>query len=94
MPALSTNEAAERIARAVEKSRPDILGEVYAELFPEKPSSPPPAAGDIARHIRGGLEPEEIVGLWNVVFPKDRGVYYNEETKAIHYNEEVVGYAD
>lgn len=94
MPALSTSEAAEKLARAVEKAKPSILEEVYAELFPEKPSSTAPTAGDIARHIRGGLEAEELVDLWNVVFPEDRDVYYNEETKAIHYNEEMVGHAD
>lgn len=94
MPALSTQEAIEKLAKAVEKARPSTLGEIYAELFPERTSSTLPAAGDIARHIRDGIEAEEIVDLWNVVFPEDRNVQYNEETKAIHYNEEVVGYAD
>ena len=41
-----------------------------------------------------GLEAEEIVDLWNVVFPEDRNVWYDEEAKTIHFNEEVVGYAD
>jgi hypothetical protein len=94
MPAISTNDAVEKIARAVEQAKPNILEEVYAELFPEKSLSSPPAAGEIARHIRDGIEAEEIVGLWNVVFPEDHDVYYNEETKAIHYNEEFAGYAD
>lgn len=94
MPALSTNEAAENLARAVEQAKPGTLGEVYAELFPEKPSPTPATAGDIARQIRSGLEAEEIVDLWNVLFPDDHDVYYNEETKTIHYNEELVGYAD
>ena len=48
----------------------------------------------MARHIRDGLAAEEIVDLWNVVFPDDCNVWYNEETKAIHYNEELVGSAD
>lgn len=94
MPELSTNEAAEKLARAVEQAKPGTLGEVYAELFPEKPSPSPPAASDIARQIRSGLEAEEIVDLWNVLFPDDHNVYYNEETKTIHSNEELVGYAD
>lgn len=94
MPALSTKEAAENLARAVEKAKPGTLREVYAELFPEEPSPIPLAAGDIARQIRSGLEAEEIVDLWNVLFPDDHDVYYNEETKTIHYNEELVGYAD
>lgn len=94
MPALSTSEAAEKLARAVEKAKPSTLAEVYAELFPEKSSLASPAAGEIARLIRNGLAPEEIVDVWNVVFPEDHDVYYNEETKAIHYNEDLVGYAD
>lgn len=94
MPALSTNEAAEKLARAVEQAKPGTLGEVYAELFPEQSSPSSPAASDIARHIRSGLEAEEVVDLWNVLFPEDHDVYYNEETKTIHYNEELVGYAN
>ena len=94
MPALTIPEATEKLAKAVEKAKPSTLGEVYAELFLEKPSPAPPPANDIARQIRGGLEAEELVDLWNVVFPEDHDVYYNEETKAIHFNEGVVGYAD
>ena len=53
-----------------------------------------PSATDLALHIRSGLEAEEIVDLWNVVFPGDRNVWYNEEDDEIHYNEEAVGYVD
>ena len=94
MPALSIGEAAEKLARVVEKAKPSALGEIYAELFPEKPSSTHPDAGDIARYIRNGIGAEEIADLWNVVFPEDRNVWYNEESRAIHYNEEMAGYAD
>jgi hypothetical protein len=94
MPALSTNEAAERLAKVVEKAKPTALAEIYAELFPEKPVAAPRSATHLAQHIRNGLEAEEIVDLWNVVFPADRNVWYNEEDDEIHYNEEMVGYAD
>ena len=94
MPEVSTNVATEKLAQVVEKARPSDLAEIYAELFPEMPISTSPTASDIARHIRDGLEAEEIVDLWNVVFPADRNVWYDEETKAIHYNEEMAGYAD
>jgi len=94
MPALSTTEAAEQLAKAVEKAKPTALAEIYAELFPEKPVAALPSAAHLAQHIRNGLEAEEIVDLWNVVFPADRNVWYNEEDGEIHYNEEVVGYAD
>ncbi len=61
-------------------------------LHNEKTSAPPPVASEIARHIRSGLEAEEIVDLWNVVFPEDRNVWYDEEAKSILFNEEFVGY--
>jgi hypothetical protein len=94
MPTVSKNEAAEKLALVVETAKPTDLGEIYAELFPEKLATTPLSAGDLARHIRNGLAAEEIVDLWNVVFPADYNVWYNEEDNEIHYNEEVVGYAD
>ncbi len=94
MPALSTNEAAERLAKGVEKAKQTALSEIYAELFPEKPAAAALSAADLAQHVRSGLEAEELVDLWNVVFPADRNVWYDEEDEKIHYNEEAVGYAE
>ena len=37
---------------------------------------------------------EEIVDLWNVLFPADRNVWYDEQEDKIHYTEELVGYAE
>lgn len=61
MPALSINEAAERLAKWVEKAKPSTLLEIYAELFPDIPAAAPPSAANLARHIRGGLKAEKIV---------------------------------
>jgi hypothetical protein len=94
MPALSTKEAAERLAKVVEKVKPTLLSEIHAELFPEKPAAGSPTAAYLASHIRSGLEAEELVSLWNVVFPADRNVWYDEEDEKIHYNEEAIGYAE
>lgn len=93
MPALSTHEAAERLAKVVEKAKPTTLTEIYAELYPEQPAVVV-SAPDLAQIVRGGLEAEELVDLWNVVFPADRNVWYNEEDEKIHYNEESPGYAE
>lgn len=94
MPALPIKDASETLARAVETAAPSTLAEVRSELFPEQAPPAPLTAVELARHIRSGLEPEELVDLWNVLFPEDNGVYYNEETDALHFNEEVAGYAD
>lgn len=94
MPALSKNQATEKLATLVEQAKPSALAEIYSELFPENPAAAHLSAAELARHIRSGLEAEEIVDLWNVVLPADRNVWYNEEDDVIRYNEEVVGYAD
>jgi hypothetical protein len=94
MPALTKNQASEKLATVVEKALPAALAEIYGELFPEKPAAAPPSAIVLAQHIRSGLEAEEIIDLWNVVFPADRNVWYDESDDKIRYNEEVAGYAD
>jgi len=94
MPVLSKDKAAEKLASGVEKATPSALGEIYAELFPKGSMPAVPSAPDLAQHVRSGLEVEEIVDLWNVVFPADRNVWYDEEDDKIHYNEEAIGYAE
>ncbi len=94
MPTLGKNQAAEKLAEVVEKAQATALAEIYAELFPEKPMAAALSAADLARHIRSGLDAEEIVDLWNVVFPGDRNVWYDEQEDKIHYNEEALGYAE
>ena len=100
MPAIPKNEAVERLAKAVEKASSADLVEIYAELNPEKPRLDADSmnaaflAKEIAAHIREGIEPEEVVDLWNVVFPTDRDVYYNEEDGTLRYNERRLRYAE
>jgi hypothetical protein len=100
MPAIPLNEAIERLAKAVEEASPDDLAEIYAELYPENPKPDPasttPArlAKTIAAHIREGIEPEEVVDLWNVVFPTDRDVSYDEEDGTLRYNKRRLKYAE
>lgn len=94
MPTLSTVDATELLAKGVERARPSELAEIHSELFPERLADGPPTAADLARYVRGGLEAEELVDLWNVVFPADRNVRYDEEDEKIHYNEEAFGYAE
>ncbi|MCI0380454.1 MAG: hypothetical protein L0215_22950 [Gemmataceae bacterium] len=95
MPAIRRMEALERLAKAVEKASADDLVEVFAELFPAKAIPlAGPVARELAQHIRTSLEPEEVVDLWNVVFPADRNVYYDEESEALCYDEKELRYAE
>jgi hypothetical protein len=94
VPEISKGEATERLVKRIESVAPDYLSEIYSELFPEKTPPLELVADDITKHIKKGLEEEEIVDLWNVVFPEDRNVWYDEEDKTFRYNEEVFGYVD
>jgi hypothetical protein len=94
MPVLAKKKAAERLAQAVETAKPSALDEFYSEIFPDSPATAPLSATELARYVRSDLLAEEIVDLWNVVFPTDRNVWYDEEDDKIHYNEETPGYAE
>lgn len=94
MSTIVKQQAISELAKAVGKACPDDLAEIYNELFPEAPitedetkQNPSAVARRIAAHIDGGLEVEEILDLWNVVFPSHRGVWYDEEGDVVHYNE-------
>ncbi len=100
MPTIPKAEAVERLAEAVEKASSDDLVEIYAELFPAKGrpdasvGNGAPLAKQLAQHIRAGIEPEEIVDLWHVVFPGDRNVSYDEQDDTLRYSESELRYAE
>ena len=92
MPTISVDDATEKLTHAVEEMHADDLREVYNELFPDEPATEEEAYEDVAPlveqivgRIAEGLAPEEVVDLWNVVFPKDRDVYFNEEDNLLHF---------
>lgn len=91
---LKKPQAVEKLAEGIEKAKRNALAEIYAELFPEKPTPATLVAAELAQHVRKGLEAEEIIDLWNVVFPADRNVWYDEEDDKIHLNEERIDYAE
>jgi hypothetical protein len=103
MPEIPRDQAVQRLAGELVSMPPDDLAEVYNELFPSQPTTEDQARQDrnhlldrIHDHVARGLHPEEIVGLWNVVFPKERHVSYDEETNTLHYGQtsESVQFAD
>jgi hypothetical protein len=95
MPTITKDQAVQQLANAVENAHPDDLAEIYNELFPEQPITESEVAADATRiiqrvknHITRGLEIEEILDLWNVVFPEHRDMWFDEEKNAFHYEED------
>ncbi len=94
MAAIRIDVAVEKLTHAVEEMSADDLVQVYGELFPDEPTTEEAAHEDvtplveqIVDHIGRGLEPEEVVDLWNVVFPSGREVYCDEEDNLFHFQE-------
>lgn len=95
MPAIPHKEATQRILDEIRRLETYDLVEAYNELRPDSPRSstdPKNNKDDLVQAVSGqinaGLEVEELVDLWNVVFPQDRNVWYDEEADALHVNEE------
>jgi hypothetical protein len=91
MATITRSAAVSRMSAEIETFNRDDLVEVYNELFPETPRTADDADDlitGIRKHIQSGLADEEIADLWNVVFPKDRNVWYDGENQSLHVNEE------
>ena len=97
MSAIRKSEAVEKLAQAVNAASSDDLADICAELFPDRPRLRPADAGtrrpEISGHVRTKMEPEEMVDLWNVVFPGHRNVYYDDAEGLLCYNQEEPWYA-
>jgi hypothetical protein len=95
MAVLTITQACKALTHAIEKLPADDLAAVANELFmarsPRSPAGEKKAAlqKQIIAHLKKGLEAEEVLDLWNVVFPRDRNVYFDDETGRLHVNEEV-----
>jgi hypothetical protein len=94
MATITKQQAVDRLTAAVKEAHPDDLVEIHNELFPEKPTTEDEAKADssalvkkIVAHIGNGLEVQEILDLWNVIFPKHRRVWFDEDDGMIHYDE-------
>ena len=94
MPELTHSAAAERIALAIQMVGPNTLREIVSDLLTDTHAEPSRLADELAAVVRRGIEPELLVELWNVVFPEDHDVWFNEETNELHYESGLVGSAD
>lgn len=96
MTIVSREQAIDLLTKQVEEHfGVDELLEVDNELFSEEPSTAEEAHEDcfplverIVDHLNSGLEPEEIVDVWPVIFPQHRNVWYDEEEERFHYDEQ------
>lgn len=100
---VARDQAVQKLVQEVPSLRPDDLAEVFNELFPTQPTTEQEAKKNrtrlldrVTEHIRRGLQAEEIVALWPLVFPTHWNVVYNDETNSIEYREEAepAEYAD
>ena len=94
MPTLSPREAIEQLTRAVERMDADDLLDFHNEVFPRERKSElslmDAGAGDrrkILDYIARGLEIEEILDFWNVALPDAYNVHFDDDDRAIHYND-------
>ncbi len=92
MPAVSPREAIEKLIQVVERMDADDLLDFHNEVFPQERKSelsPKDSGADDRRkildYIAQGLEIEEILDFWYVVFPGSRNVGYDENDQTIHY---------
>jgi len=94
MATIAKERAVHLLSTAVQKANANYLVEIYNEVFPQNPTTEQEAVqkaarlvGQVIDHINKGLEVEEILDLWHVVFPKHRRVWFDEEEDRIHYDE-------
>jgi hypothetical protein len=96
MPVVTKDKALELLTKEVqEKLGTDELLEVYNEVFPDDPHTelevredPTPLIEQLVHHVISGLEIDEVIDLWGLIFPKHRNVWYDDEEERLHYHEE------
>jgi hypothetical protein len=96
MPVITKEQALELLTNeAQDKLGADELLEVYNEVFPDDPYTAEeveedcsPLIEQLVDYINGGLEIDEVMDLWRLIFPKHRNVWYDDEEERIHYSEE------
>ena len=96
MPVITKEQALELMTNAVrEELGADEVPEVYNDIFSDKrytaentPEDVTPLVEQIVAYFNSGLEIDEVVDLWGMIFTKHRNIWYNEEEERIHFNEE------
>jgi len=98
MPVITKEQALELLTNEVqEKLGTDELLEVYNEVFPDNPYTAEevkedswPLIEQLVDHINGGLEIDEVMDLWGLIFPKHRNVWYDDEEEPVPASDIIV----
>lgn len=96
MPVVTRDQVIELLTKAVEEDlHADDLLQVHNELFPDDPVTEEevyddvtPATETILSYINSDLAVEDLLDLWNLIYPKHRHVWYDEQAEKFHYTEE------
>jgi hypothetical protein len=100
---ITEQQAVDRLTEAAKTAKADDLVENYNEFFPANPIGLDEAKRKsrillkkIIVHIDAGLEGEEILDLWHVVFPSHRRVSFDEDEGVLRHAErgEPAGHVD
>jgi hypothetical protein len=94
MPTITQAEALSKLADAVQGIDRLELAELYDELYPGKPMPANYTTSEAAKLIREGLEPLDLIDLWNVTFPEHEDVRFDEETHQLSFELETPDYAE
>jgi hypothetical protein len=96
MPVLTRDQVIEFLTKVVEEDlHTDDLLQVHNELFPDDPVTEEevyedviPVTERVVDYINSDLPVEDLLDLWNLIYPKHRHVWYDDQAERFHYNEE------
>jgi hypothetical protein len=96
VPEIPADQAVAMMTKRVEDELAwDELLEIHNELFPKHQASEEEAQQHrsvlvqrLVERITAWAAIENFVDVWGMLFPRHRNVWYNEEDKTLHYNED------
>jgi hypothetical protein len=95
MQSVTIDDATKRLAQELKLMPLDDLVAIHNEMWMSERinredvgEDAAPVLARIMAHLRNGLAIDELIDLWNVVFPKERARYYDEEDGALCCREE------
>lgn len=93
MAGITQSEAIKRMLQEIETFPEYDVVEIYNDLFPRTPVKVAEVIGErdrllkvIVDYVHRGLELDETIDLWNVVFPEEPTLYWDEEENQFGFN--------